>query len=112
MNVANVLIKPIVTERTMHEAGANRYSFVVNRAASKTDIKQAIKTLFGVTPISVHTITMKGGTKRIVSKRAMTTQESNWKKAMVQLKSGDSINLFDVQENKEDKKKSKKKEKK
>lgn len=109
MNIADVFVKPLITEHSLKQIEKrNSYTFVVNTKASKTDIKNACQQLFDVEVKRVHTIVMKGGVKRIMGKRMMTTNTSNWKKAIIELKSGDSLELFDFGGDKKDDKKKKK----
>lgn len=77
----SVLIKPIVTEKSMKEAGQNRYTFAVAKGASRVKIAEEIKKVFGFKPLAVKMITIQ-----------------NQKKAIVKLKAGEKIDLFDVTE--------------
>lgn len=110
MHIEDILIQPLVTETTMQAiTKSNRYTFIVNRMATKLNIKHAIKELFHVEPVTVHTIVMKGGKRKIVGKRVAFTTDTNWKKAIIELKTGESIDLFETGEGKKDKKGKKKK---
>ena len=91
---SEIIIKPLVTEKTMAEVNNGKYSFVVATDATKSVIKLAIKQMFNVTVTGVATNVVKGKTKRVGAKR----QEVNrpvWKKATVTLKKGDKISLFE-----------------
>jgi len=90
----NVIIRPIVTEQSMKGVESGRYSFVVARFASKTNIKSAIKKLFGVNVVSVATTIVKGRTKRVGAKR-VEVKESVFKKAVVTVKKGEKIGIFE-----------------
>jgi len=70
----------------------NQYLFEVERTATKTQIRSAIETLFKVKVEKVHTINVRGRMRRMGRGYAKTR---NWKKAMVSLKSGDSIDFFE-----------------
>lgn len=106
MNVQDILIKPYVTETSMGAvAKANRYTFVVNAHATKPEIKRAVERLFGVHVTNVRTVVVKGGLKKLVGARISYTTKPDWKKAVIQLKKGDSINLFEAGEEKKKKKK-------
>jgi len=72
----------------------DKYSFVVARKANKIDIKKAVSQLFNVTVISLATSVVKGKTKRVGARRVETDQ-TEWKKAIVQIKKGDKIYLFE-----------------
>lgn len=110
MSIEDILIQPVVTETTMRAiTQSNRYTFIVNRMATKHEIKHAIRELFKVEPLTVHTIIVKGGTRKLVGRRVATTTDPNWKKAIIELKAGESIDLFETGEGKKDKKGKKKK---
>jgi large subunit ribosomal protein L23 len=85
-----VILAPLVTEKAtaMSEKGA--YAFRVSLDADKREIKQAVEGLFGVSVVAVNTLVMKGKTKRF---RGRPGQRSDWKKAMVRLAEGQSIDL-------------------
>jgi large subunit ribosomal protein L23 len=104
----DVIIKPIVTEKSMQAGGGNTFTFLVANAASKTDIKNAIKANFGVNVVSVSTSKIKGKRKRI-GQRRVEVVESATKKAVILLKKGEKISLFESGTSEESgKKKSKK----
>jgi large subunit ribosomal protein L23 len=70
----------------------NQYLFEVEKTATKTQIRSAIETLFQVKVVKVHTMNVRGRMRRMGRGYAKTR---NWKKAMVELKSGDSIDFFE-----------------
>ena len=70
----------------------NQYLFEVERTATKTQIRSAIELLFKVKVVKVHTMNCRGRMRRMGRGYAKTR---NWKKAMVSLKSGDSIDFFE-----------------
>ena len=70
----------------------NQYLFEVEKTATKTQIRNAIESLFPVKVIKVHTMNVRGRMRRMGRGYAKTR---NWKKAMVSLKSGDSIDFFE-----------------
>ena len=90
----NVIIKPLVTEKSMKAVDGGRVSFQVARFASKTDIKKAIQDVFKVSVIAISTNVVKGKTKR-VGKRRQEKTLTEWKKAVITLKKGDKISLFE-----------------
>ncbi len=92
-----VLVKPIITERSMALAAAGKYSFFVQRDANKQAIKQAIENTFNVNVIMILTSRIKGRTKRIGLRRTEIT-ESPMKKAVVTVKPGQKISLFELSE--------------
>lgn len=78
----DIILKPIITERTSMDAAEGRYSFVVAPGATKPEIRQAVEALFEVKVLAVNTSNRIGKTKRMgvhVGKRA------NWKKAVVKI---------------------------
>jgi large subunit ribosomal protein L23 len=100
-----ILIKPLVTEKSMSTVGDGRYTFAVAKTASKTDIKNILGKQFGVTITSVATSLVKGKTKRVGARRQEITV-SSWKKAVVTVKKGEKISLFEpAADDKKEKKK-------
>ena len=92
MNSAyNVIIRPIVSERSFYLMGQNKYTFEVAKQAPKEEIAAAVEKLFGVHVLKVNTINVKPKTKRV---RYVAGQTRSWKKAIVTLAEGDSIELF------------------
>jgi len=94
MNIYDVIKKPLITEKTTVEKDdKNVVAFVVNRAANKIEIKAAVEQLFNAKVAAVNTVNVAGKTKRTahgVGKR------SNWKKAYVTLKEGNSVDFFEA----------------
>lgn len=92
MNIHEVIRGPVVTEKydRVREV-QNAYTFEVDRRASKDEIKAAVKTLFGVDPVGIRTQNVRGKNKRVGKSIG---RRPNWKKAIVTLKEGQSIDLF------------------
>lgn len=90
----NTIISPIVTEKSIESAKTGKYSFIVDKSASKTVIKEAIGSLFKVNVIKIQTSIIKGRKKRIGSRRTEITQPE-LKKTIVELKKGEKIGLFE-----------------
>jgi large subunit ribosomal protein L23 len=92
VNIHEVIRGPVVTEKydRVREV-QNAYTFEVDRRASKDEIKAAVKTLFGVDPIDIRTQNVRGKNKRV---GRSIGRRPNWKKAIVTLKEGQSIDLF------------------
>jgi len=88
----DVVIEPVVSEKSYDLIeDYNIYTFVVDRGANKTQIKQAVSKIFDVTVVSVNTMNRKGKVKRtgyVVGKR------KNTKRALVKLAVGDSIEIL------------------
>ncbi len=88
-----IIIKPIITEKSMGiKETSNVVTFEVHPKANKSEIKKAVEQLFGVKVLSVNTMNVKGKTKRF---RFVQGKKKDWKKAMVKLKPGDTIDLFE-----------------
>ena len=92
LGLENVLIKPLLTEKTSKETEAfNRYAFVVNTKANKNQIKTAVEKFFDVKVVSVRTSVLPGKTKRAGKG---FKKSANSKKAYVQLQDGQKIEFF------------------
>lgn len=92
LGLENVLIKPLLTEKTSKETEAfNRYAFVVNTKANKNQIKIAVEKFFDVKVVNVRTSVLPGKTKR--AGRGHKKSASS-KKAYVQLQDGQKIEFF------------------
>jgi large subunit ribosomal protein L23 len=90
----DVILEPVVSEKSYDLIEkANTYTFVVDHRTNKTEIKQAVQAIFGVTVTGVHTYNRKGKQKRT---RFVVGRRSNAKRALVTLAEGDSIDLFGV----------------
>ncbi len=87
-----ILIKPLVTEKATDLANFNKYCFEVAKNANKIEIQKAIKNLYGVEPLDVNIINMRG--KRVRYGR-VSGKKKNWKKAIVTLKQGDKIAIYE-----------------
>jgi large subunit ribosomal protein L23 len=88
----DIVIRPIITERGSDSMSIGRYTFEVAMDSNKPEIKKAVEDLFKVRVEDVNTIIVKGkkrGFGRLMGKR------KNWKKAVVSLREGDSIPLFE-----------------
>lgn len=88
----DILKKPIVSERSMGLTTENKYSFYVDSKANKIEIKHAVQELFKVTVTDVNTMNVKGKTKRMGKYLGRTADR---KKAIVTLKEGDKIEIFE-----------------
>lgn len=104
MDIRDVLIKPIISEEAMRLASLGKYSFIVADKADKQIIKKTIMKLFNVHVVSVATTTLKGKTKRVGMRRTEKVVASV-KKAIVTLKKGEKIDLFEPGGGEEEKKK-------
>jgi large subunit ribosomal protein L23 len=90
-----VIIRPVITEKTMALSVKGSYAFVVETLATKKQIAARIHALYGVTVIDVHTISMHGKARRF-GKRSTVRPAVPWKKAIVAVKKGETIEAFDI----------------
>lgn len=88
----DIILRPVVTEKSMALMEENKYTFIVDPRANKTEIKKAVEALFKVKVEKVNTMRVKGKTKRV---RNIIGKEPDYKKAIVKLKKGDRIELFE-----------------
>jgi large subunit ribosomal protein L23 len=84
------ILAPLVTEKATALSEKSQVVFRVPLEASKPEIKAAVEGLFGVTVVAVNTLVVKGKSKRF---KGRPGQRSDWKKAMVRLAEGQSIDL-------------------
>ncbi len=92
MDNTNVIIKPLVTEKSTHQQTTrNAYAFQVNPAANKHQIKAAIEQVYAVKVVDVRTMNRKGKPRRT---RTKMTTTSDWKRAVVVLDENSRIELF------------------
>ncbi|MBK1468711.1 MULTISPECIES: 50S ribosomal protein L23 [Parvimonas] len=82
MTAYDIIIKPVVTERSMENMESKRYTFKVDTKANKSEIKKAVETIFGVKVKQVNTMNITGKKKRM---GANVGKRSDWKKAIVTL---------------------------
>ena len=92
----SILKKPIITEKmTTASDEFNRYGFLVERNANKIQIKNAVEEAYGVTVDSVRTMNYAGKSKSRFTKAGVISGRTNhFKKAIVQLSDGDSIDFY------------------
>lgn len=91
MDASQVIIRPVVSEKSYVLASAGKYTLRVHPDAHKTQIRQAVETLFDVKVVNVRTQSVKSKPKR----RGLTAGRTRqWKKAIVQLGPGDEIPIF------------------
>ncbi len=92
----SILVKPIITEKATTDSELfNRYAFVVDKRANKLEIKDAVESAYGVTISSVRTLNYPIARKTKYTKKGLVTGvKSGYKKAIVQLAEGESIDFY------------------
>ena len=91
----DVVIAPIVSEKSYEQLEQNIYVFQVHTSASKTEIRQAVESIFDVTVTKVNTLNRKGKVRR--NRRDNTLgKRADTKRAIVTLAEGDSIQIFET----------------
>jgi large subunit ribosomal protein L23 len=96
MNIDHmVLIRPIISEKSVAEATKKKYTFQTGMGATKTQIKEAVEKVFGVKVVGVQTTIVSGKTYR-TGKKWILAQRAGWKKAVISVSGDKTIDLFDV----------------
>jgi large subunit ribosomal protein L23 len=91
MEASQVIIRPVISEKSFALAEAGKYTFRVHERAHKTQIRQAIEQLFDVNVLEVRTASVKSKPKR----RGHTSGRTRrWKKAVIQVREGQTIPIF------------------
>lgn len=94
MHIYDVIKRPVVTEKSVDLADfENKFTFEVDMRANKLQVTEAVETAFSVTVENVHMMVMPAKTRR--TRRGMGIRKPKWKKAIVQLAAGDSIQIFE-----------------
>ncbi len=91
MSAHDIIIRPIVSEKSYSLMEQGRYTFEVAKDAKKEQIAQAIAEIFSVTVTSVNTMNVSGKPRRLRYNKGLSR---SWKKAIVTLKDGDAIDLY------------------
>ena len=90
MQAHDVIIRPVVSEKSYELMEQNRYTFEVDKRAKKEQIAQAIEEIFGVRVEKVNTMNVSGKPRRLRYNKGLSR---SWKKAIVTLKPGDTLDL-------------------
>jgi large subunit ribosomal protein L23 len=88
----DVLRRPLVTEKNTALQAQGKYGFEVDKDANKEQVKEAVEKAFKVSVTAVNMMTVRGREKRVGRKKVTA---SSWKKAVVTLKTGDKIQIFE-----------------
>jgi large subunit ribosomal protein L23 len=91
LHPGEVLISPVVSEKSYHQITENRYTFKVHKDAHKTQVRHAVEQLFDVKVTRVNIVKMPAKPKR---RGLIKGTRPGWKKAIVELKAGDTIEIF------------------
>jgi large subunit ribosomal protein L23 len=97
MEARDIVIAPLISEKSMAGTVVQQYTFEVNPRATKTQIKSAVAEIFGVTVLKINTVTV-GGKKKNFARRGKRSSgmQSDWKKAIVTIAPGQKIALGGV----------------
>lgn len=93
----NILKKPNISEKSFKDTSIGKYTFIVNKDASKEIVAKECESLFNVTVTAVNMIRYKGKVKMV---KRIKGKRNDFKKAIVSLKKGDKIDLFEVESEK------------
>ena len=94
MNARQVIIRPVISEKSYALLAANKYTFRIHPEANKTQVRQAVEDIFGVRVEDVRTVNVRSKPKR----RGLSSgSRRQWKKAVVTLHPDDTIELFEGQ---------------
>ena len=91
MEARQIIIRPVINERSFDMQEYNRFTFEVAKTASKIEIAKAVEEIFDVKVLKVNTVNIKSKKKRM---RNIEGKTRTWKKAIVTLAEGDTIELF------------------
>ena len=90
-----ILKRPIISEKSLEAASKGEYTFEVDKNARKKNIVRAVKEIFGVDAERIRTMVVKGKTRRSLKTRREHRQ-GNWKKAVIRVKEGQKIDVFET----------------
>lgn len=93
----DIIIRPVITEKSTEDAAVGKYTFVVDRSATKPEIRQACEKLFNVKVLQVNTVNYSGKKKRMGVHQGLT---SAWKKAIVTIDMDPQPEAYQVKGNK------------
>jgi large subunit ribosomal protein L23 len=99
LTAADIILRPVISEKSIDESGRGKYTFAVHNDANKVQIKAAIEELYSkekVTVVAVNVLTSRGKEKRRGTKRGRVTGHTpDWRKAVVTLAPGQKIEFFE-----------------
>jgi len=95
-SIYEILRRPLVTEKTSYQSGKmNQYVFVVDESATRTQIKDAIETLYDVSVVQINTINVPAKRGRRLRSRRIAVRKPAFKKAIVTLAEGQTLPIFE-----------------
>jgi large subunit ribosomal protein L23 len=99
LTAADIILRPVISEKSIDESGRGKYTFAVHDKANKIQIKAAVEELYSkekVTVVAVNVLTSKGKEKRRGTKRGRIAGHTpDWRKAIVTLAHGQKIEFFE-----------------
>lgn len=95
MHASQIILGPVISEKSMNESGKGRYTFKVSMESDKRSIKKAVEEKFKVNVIKISTVIVKGRSARSGVRR-IEALKSAFKKAIVTVKTGQKISIFDT----------------
>jgi large subunit ribosomal protein L23 len=98
----HILKKALISEKSFGKTIENKFSFIVDRRSAKPEIAETVESLFGVHVLAVNTTNYQGKVKK--GKKGFG-KRANYKKAILTLKAGEKIDLFDIEKPEDEKKK-------
>ena len=90
-----ILRRPLVTEKTSYQSGLNKYSFIVADSATRTQVKDAIETIYDVSVERVNIVNVPAKRGRRLRSRRMSIRKPGFKKAVVTLAEGQTLPIFE-----------------
>jgi large subunit ribosomal protein L23 len=97
MTARDIIVAPVITEKSMAGTAVQQYAFKVNSGASKTQIKAAIREIFKVDVLKINTVNVSGKSRNFARRGQRTSgKQADWKKAIVTLAAGQKIELGGV----------------
>lgn len=93
MKLSDAIIRPVITEKSVADSKLGKYTFYIRLDANKEEVTKEVKALFNVDAVSVNTLILPGKPKRVLGTRRYI-KSSKTKKAIVQVKEGQKIDLF------------------
>ena len=93
--IYEILRRPLVTEKSSYQSGMNQYSFIVVDSATRTQVKDAIETIYDVNVTRVNIINVPAKRGRRLRSRRMSVRKPGFKKAVVTLAEGQTLPIFE-----------------